>query len=412
MLPPEIIKQIPKRTQQHWDHFEHENYFGNDWTKDYVNDFDNIKHVLNSKHLKRAMNAICAMSKGYKDVIKLVSKNKKFMRENAANICFAIRHFKKQSGLKISQVCKLYGVNKDWYYRHRDKTKCVKSHIDKCYQQYSGQLTFEEASEIQKIAENKDNFYKSKISLYYGAMRKGLVYCSRTTFYKYLNIFEFRGFEKNKEKHIKRDGFYASRPFEALHVDITHIPTQNDGMIKCAFVKDNYSKAIIGVKFTIDNANSRFIKNLFKMVFRKHKVLDMTDDIFVISDGGPENKGEFISFIDGIPSPPKITKLIAKTNEFPFSNNASEALHKILKQEFIRDRPIHGMAHFKKLILEFIQYYNKCRYPTDLKGYTPIEVLQGAEPTPKLFSQQIKQRQKERINENRAFNDCPIYKFI
>ena len=61
--------------------------------------------------------------------------------------------------------------------------------------------------------------------------------------------------------------------------------------------------------------------------------------------------------------------------------------------------------HLKSL-KRFVEYYNHERYPTELYGYTPMEVIQGKVPDKHLFKDQIKKASKERIKQNQAFNLC------
>ncbi len=66
--------------------------------------------------------------------------------------------------------------------------------------------------------------------------------------------------------------------------------------------------------------------------------------------------------------------------------------------------------HIKDLD-NFMLYYNHERYPGDLYGLTPFEVLKGAKPHKNRFRDIIKEAQQNRLTENREFNECPILCF-
>ncbi len=63
--------------------------------------------------------------------------------------------------------------------------------------------------------------------------------------------------------------------------------------------------------------------------------------------------------------------------------------------------------HLKDLE-RFVEYYNHHRYPTDLFGLTPIEVVNGIIPDKNHFKEKIQRARKNRVVVNQQFNDCKI----
>lgn len=113
------------------------------------------------------------------------------------------------------------------------------------------------------------------------------------------------GYIKAKRfKYPSQKGFRASRIFEWLHVNITIVNTLEDGVQKVAFVKDNYSKGILHYSSTHGKAESEFIANLFAETFTKYILLNAIKPINILSDGGGENKGELLSWVQNIQAPP------------------------------------------------------------------------------------------------------------
>ncbi len=51
---------------------------------------------------------------------------------------------------------------------------------------------------------------------------------------------------------------------------------------------------------------------------------------------------------------------------------------------------------------------NNKRFPTELFGCTPFQVLNGKIPDKLLFKELINQARKDRVITNKNFNDCPI----
>lgn len=407
MLSPEQMKRIPRTTRNNWNKFSHENYFGYEMAKDYIEDFNYMKEVLTNKHLKQGVKIMCAMSYGYRDIVQKIEGNKKLLREHSESITLSIHRLADYGQIKTTDACKLFGVSRDWFYRHRKKNICSKSILSKCFRQYPNQLTFKEVSMIESVVKEQYNFGKTKTTLYYQSMRKGLIVCALSTFFKYADLVGYQK-RKKKPKGDNPKGFRATHPFEWLHVDVTHIHTQKDGIQYVAFVKDNFSKALLGYKSVSKRPDSGFIRELFGETFDKYSLLKRSQPINILSDGGSENKGSLLEWINQIKAPPVVRKLTARTEDFPQSNSMAESTHSIYKSEFLRGK--HSMDNEQHLIHieEFFRYYNHSRFPSDFYGLTPMEVLNGEKPDKTKFTERVKQGQKERIVENQEFNKCPL----
>ena len=92
----------------------------------------------------------------------------------------------------------------------------------------------------------------------------------------------------------------TSRVFEWLNVDITNINTLKDRIQKVAFVKDNFYRGILYHNSTSEKARSQFIKNLFFKTFEKYNLLYAIKPINILYDGGSENIGELLTWINNI----------------------------------------------------------------------------------------------------------------
>ncbi len=180
-------------------------------------------------------------------------------------------------------------------------------------------------------------------------------------------------------------------------------------MQKVAFVKDNFSKGLLHYKSTSGKADSKFIANLFQETFKKYQLFDQTNPIHIVSDGGSENKGELLSWIHQISAPPMVSKITARTEAFPYSNSMSESTHSIYKTGFMKKQISTNEAEHLKNLADFFKEYNEHRYPTELYGLTPLEVIAGNIPNKLLYTAKIQQARKDRIAINQVFNDCPIH---
>lgn len=170
------------------------------------------------------------------------------------------------------------------------------------------------------MVKSPENKPKPLSTIYYDALNKGVIACGLTTFRKYANAFSY--IKPKPIKPERKKGFTSNYVFEWLHIDVTNIQTVNDGVQKAAFVKDNFSSALLHHKSTSEKIRSLFIKELLKETFEKHNLFNQSEDIHILSDGGSENKGEVLSWVKhacaerrrSINAPPMIKKITAMTN--------------------------------------------------------------------------------------------------
>jgi DNA-binding transcriptional regulator GbsR (MarR family) len=316
MLDIKQLQELPKTTKHNWNQFKHENYYGNEWAESYINQFDNIKEVFASAFLYKSIRFLIETRKGYLHMLGEFSNNKQLLKLHADKIIYAVEKMKSLAKVNVVTACKYYGVSKDWYYLQKRKLICSINSFQKCYRQHPNQLTIKEVISIENLVTDPANFGKRKVNLYYYALRNKLVFCSKSAFNKNASAL---GYIKPKRfLYPKKKGLRASRIFEWLHVDITNVNKLEDGIQKVAFVKDNFSRGILHYSSTSGKAGSEFIKNLFSETFEKYNLLNAIKPINILSDGGSENKGELLTWINNIQAPPMVTKITAQTQRLPF----------------------------------------------------------------------------------------------
>lgn len=402
LLSKQQLAEIPKRTQQHWN--KNKVYDFDHWVKPFTEHIEDIQKTYERKQLKKAMQFIIKISDGYHHVLNEVNGSKKILKQNADHIVASIDAIISQSNIKIKRACKFYGVSSDWYYREKRKINCSLNIFNKCFKQHPNQLTLEETNAIERLVKGPKHFGKTKVTLYYHALRNELVSCAKSTFSKYAKAL---GYKKPKKPKIPpREGVRATRIFEWLHVDITLVPTLEEGMQKVAFVKDNFSKAILHYASVSEKANSKFITKLFKETFENYDLNKATKPINILTDGGSENKGDFTTWVNHFNAPPVVSKITARTNDFPLSNSMAESTHSIYKTEFLKGQVSRTVKSHLDSLDCFVKYYNHERYPADLCGLHPMEVINGKLPDKDYFKNQIAEAKLNRVITNKAFNKC------
>lgn len=404
MLSLDELNYIPRTTKYNWKQFEHHNYYGYEWARDYIKQLDDIKDVFQSKFTARAIKTILKTRRGYYKMLGELVHHKNLLKQHADSIISSVEDMASFSNVTIVRACKFYGVSKDWYYAQKRRVSCSASLFKQCYRQYPNQLTLKEVTDIEFLVKDSENIKKTITTIYYNAIRNDLIACGLTTFRKYAKAL---GYVKSKPtRAIAKEGFKASYVFEWLHIDITNVETIADGIQKVAFVKDNFSSGLLHYKSTSEKAGSLFIKELLQETFEKYNLYHHTKDIHILSDGGSENKGEVLSWIKHINAPPIVKKITAMTAEFPFSNAMSEITHSIYKSEFMGGKHSEDQASHLKSLDSFMYYYNHHRYPCRLYGRAPAEIINGESIEKKLFSEVLKKAKTDRLEVNRNFNEC------
>ncbi len=387
ILNKEQLNEVPKRTLQHWNTQKNKQYDLEYLVTSYVNDLKSLKKVHERTQHRKTMQFIVKLSNGYQQVINELHRDKKVVHKNAKHIITSIDHIVTRSNIKTKRACKFYGVSSDWYYREKRKINCSLHPFKSCFKQHPNQLTFKEISAIEKIVTAPEHYGKTKTTLYYYALRNGMVSCAKSTFSKYAKAV---GYKKPKKPKIPpRKGVRATRVFEWLHVDITLVRTIEDGMQKVAFVKDNFSKAILHYASVSEKADSTFITKLFKESFEKHNLYNVKEPIHILTDGGPENKGAFTSWVNHFNAPPIVSKITARTVDFPLSNAMAESTHSIYKTEFLKGQHSRTVKNHLESLKRFAQFYNYERNPGDLYGLHPMEVIKGKLPDKYYFKEQL-----------------------
>ena len=398
MLSTQELGKIPRTTKHNWKQFDHDNYFGYEWAKAYIDQFDDIKDIFQSRFTARAIKTILKTRRGFYNMLGESVHHKNLLKQHANSILSSIEDMARFSKITIARACKFYGISKDWYYAQKRKVVCQSSLFKKCYHQYPNQLTLKEVTAIEFLIKDTEHIKKPMTTIYYDAIRNDRIHCGITTFRKYVNAL---GYIKSKPFRAKaKKGFKSSYVFEWLHIDITNVQTLKDGIQKVAFVKDNFSSALLHYRSTAEKAGSQFIKELLEETFQKFSLYDHKKDIHILSDGGPENKGEVLSWVKHINASPVVKKITAMTEVFPFSNSMSEITHRIYKSEFMGgDHSENKVSHIKSLDA-FMDYYNNNRYPCRLYGRTPMEIIDGQAIDRSLFSETLKKAKANRLEVN------------
>jgi len=327
---------------------------------------------------------------------------KTVLKNNASAVVHAIDYLSRE--IRVDKVCHFFRINTQQYYRWKNKINCTASALNLCYRTHPHQLTIAERSSIEEVLHDPLNERKKKATIWYKSMRNSKLYCSLHTFYKYARLL-FNNIKKRKSIKLKIV-LNASRVFEFIHMDTTFLPTVKDGFVRAVIFKDNFCKKILHTGI-VENGNSKWISLLLQEMFSICGLRYHPLPITLVSDGGPENKGEVLRWIDTFENV-AVVKKIAKTKEFAFTNNEIESTFNIFKNEFLGDKEIMNKEEAKKLLDKFQLYNDNERYPIALYVLTPQEVFEGESPDKYRFTHDIQQAAKFRYLNNKSGKFCDV----
>lgn len=403
LLNSEQLSLIPATTIAYWDKNQLELMYGSDWVKEFSVDFEDLAVTQKRKIITKAAKLCIKTLACFSSVLDKASNIQSLMKRNAKQVIDTIDYMITEMPLK--KACKVFKISSNQYYRWKNKLYCSASVLNLCFKTHPHQLTIAEAYCIKEAIHDPEYTYLPRASIYYTLLNKDKLFCSITTFYKYARLL-FTG-EKMKRPKEETTRLFASRLFEYLHIDTTLIPTLKAGTKRVVFVKDNFSKALLH-KVIVPDGKSTWIADVLKETFSKHHLINYTDPINIISDKGSENKGEVLKWIQELNTLNMVIKKTVGEDNFKYYNNEVESCFHIFKNEFSRDKLYHEEDDLQKGIEEFEIYFNKKRYPKELYGLTPQQILDGAIPDKNKFTEKIKIQKKLRYQKNKSAKFCDV----
>lgn len=401
LLNTNQINSIPLTTRQYWNSHTQEVMFGYEWVKLFSTDLNELAKTQRHQIIYKAQK-LCIKTLGcVAGLFDKVSGLKNVLRKNASAVIETIDYLTTE--MPLEKACRVFGMLTNQYYRWKNKKDCMASVLNLCFKTHPHQLTIAECTAIKEAVNAPENKTKKLSTIWYKLMREGKMFCSQSTLYKYAKLLS-EPVKKVVYESEKRS-IRATYIFEYLHIDTTFLPT-NQGMVRAVIVKDNYSKKILH-KATVDNGDSKWVAKLLQELFLKYNLSSHAKEINIVSDGGSENKGEVIDWFTELNNP-LVSKHIARTKEFIYTNNDIESTFNIFKNEFLQSKEITDPEHADKLLDEFHNYNDNERYPLALYGLNPQEVFDGEIIDKHRFTKQIKQTAKNRHLKNKSGRFCDV----
>ncbi len=403
LLNQEQLSIIPNTTMGYWNKNKQELMFGFDWVKDFSADIEDLTKIQKHKIIYKAQKLCIKTLSCVSDLMDGVSGLKNILRKNSAKVIETIEYLATE--MPLEKACKIMGILTNQYYRWKNKINCTASVLNLCFKTHPHQLNISEVNIIKEAVNNPEYHFLPRVSIYYTLLNESKLFCSITTFYKYARLL-FEG-EKPKRYKLEKVRLFASRLFEYLHIDTTLVSTIQAGTKRVVFVKDNFAKALLH-KVIVPDSKSTWIADVLKETFLKHNLINYKEEIHIVSDKGSENRGEVLKWINELDIPNMVIKKTVGEDNFKYYNNEVESCFHTFKNEFCFNKQFNDEVDLQKSLDEYEIYLNTKRYPRELYGLLPQQVLNGEIPDRNKFKESIKAQQKVRYQKNKSARYCDV----
>ena len=400
-LPDNLLGLIPKSTRFDWQHRNLQDSFGFGWFQENKDLFLTLELISQHKKLLKINKAL----------LRVIALKSFIKRHSAALIAAGSSSIKVAVLGNIHKITQLFGLRRALKYidlDFRDYSKirnirsCPSSIYGLCIIKHPTQLLEKEIAIIKSYCADDRFLHWPLISVYHQMKKDGATYLSPSTFYKYVKLLKLERLKASSRRKSHQIGIRASKPLEILHADATILTLKDNTKPYIYLVQDNFSRAILSFKCSIQHAAKHSLENL-QNVHKYYLSPAGIEHCNLITDDGSENHGAASGFLDTCKSP-AMSHLIAQKT-IVHSNSMIEAANKQIKYHFLYHKEIANFEQLEHYLPLAIKDYNH-RPHDSLNGLSPIETLNGKIPIQVSYSHHIAKARLARINENRIGKCC------
>ena len=269
------------------------------------------------------------------------------------------------SNARLSQCLKAIDLSLSRYKRwKREKRGCGLEVVKFCPRYSQNQLTFNEIELMRDFVTSKKYSHFPVRSLHFYAKREGILFCTYSTWTKYIDQYGWLRPRKKRRKKYERTGIRAKHPNQIWHLDVSYFIFPDGKKAYIQAVIDNYSRYVLAwhILPSYDGAQTTtLLQNALHQSTGKK--------LSLIVDGGSENKGPGVKRLE---DEGYFKKKVAQF-EISFSNSIVEALFRSMKNNYLYHQEIKSFSSLKKHTDFWFKEYNEKIPHTSFSGETPLE---------------------------------------
>ena len=275
------------------------------------------------------------------------------------------REWSSKSEIPVRRFAGWFGVSESKYYRWRSRYGKVNEHNSWIPRDYWIE-EWEKREIIQFSQRHQGDGYRR---IAYMLLDAGTVAVSPSSVYRVLKEAGMLG-KWQKKSSTKGQGFKGpATTHEHWHVDISYLNIRGTFYYLLS-VLDGYSRYIVHWEI-----RKSMTERDVEVVLQRAKERYPAEHPRIISDNGPQfiakDFKEFIR-VQGMTH-------VRTSPYYPQSNGKIERWHQSLKQECVRPKTPIDLDDARRLVGEFVEYYNTIRLHSTLGYITPHDKLYGRE---------------------------------
>lgn len=282
-----------------------------------------------------------------------------------------IEDTQKQTGLSLTTLLKIIGINKTKYYNWKERTGVENRHNSNIPK--SNWLLEKERIAIIKYAkkhsEQKDYMlYDGYRRLTYKMLDENIVAVSSSTVYRVLRKEGLLNKWSSKKSIKKGKGFkQPEKPHKDWHIDIKYVNYRGTFLFLISII-DGYSRFIVNHRLC-ENMRTQDVMLVIQEALEKYSKAKPK----IISDNGSQFIAkDFNAYL-------KIQELkqIRTSVAYPQSNGKIERFHRSINNECLKTKSFIDLEDAKQQINNYINFYNTKRLHSALFYLTPEDFLLG-----------------------------------
>lgn len=292
-----------------------------------------------------------------------------------------VRLWSEKTGIVMSKFIVWLGITKSKFYGWRDRYGQVNEHNSWLCRDFwlSG---WEKKAIVEYYGQHQQDGYRR---VCYMMMDEDVVAVSPSSVYRVLGKAGLLR-KWNKKQSSKGNGFTPpSTAHEHWHIDMSYLNIRGTFYYLCSIL-DGYSRSVVHWEIR-QSMTEPDIEIVLQRALEKYP----GETPRIISDNGPQfiakDFKEFIRF-SGMSH-------VRTSPYYPQSNGKIERWHQSLKKECIRPKTPLDLKDAKRLVANFVDYYNNKRLHSSLGYITPRDKLEGREQ--QIFADRDRKLQTARL---------------
>lgn len=255
------------------------------------------------------------------------------------------------------------------YKRWRRERNCKLTKVKACPLGAPNQLTFKEVQTMKSLVTAKEYAHFPIRSLQYFAKKSGILFCSYTTWHKYIEQYKWKRPYKKYRPKLRKIGIRAKRPNEIWHLDVSYFVLPNKTKCFIQAIIDNYSRYVIAWQVLDSYDGSTTAALLSEALRRTYSLYNKSERLKLIVDGGGENRSNEVKDLE---TKGLFTKQVAHF-EISFSNSMVETLFRSLKHNYLFHQEITALPSLRRHAGFWFKEHNEKIPHTAFNGETPLE---------------------------------------